>query len=96
MAHTVKLTDAVLLGLSRQPHVRRKFPVFKTLYDNLTQSSCHRCAGKKARQKRQHVLASIKTSIAGSSEDTILALKRLVGATKLVVYVQTTKGPKKN
>jgi hypothetical protein len=88
MARIVQLTDNTLLGFARDTRIRGAIPLFERLYRSVGKQGGCRC--RKRHGTTGAILAGVKSSIA---RDSGLAsrLKKLIGATLLVVHVREGK-----
>jgi len=86
----VRLTDATLLSLSRNPEARKKLPVLNSLM-SVKRRGCGKC-GRRNNVSRQ--LVAVRNAVV-ASPSTLKIIKQLLRATRLIVYVKTGSGTKR-
>ena len=80
----VRLTDATLMSLSRNPEARKKLPVLNSLL-SVKRRGCGKC-GRRNNVSRQ--LVAVRNAVV-ASPGALKIIKKLLHATRLIVYVKT-------
>jgi len=87
---TVTVSDATLLNLAKDSNARKRVPLLQAVYNAMRKKKggCGTCA---KRAKLSQSVIAVRTALA-KTPASLLALKQLLKADKLVLYIRGPKG----